>query len=240
MNERHSLIQSISLHLLPGLPVVVIYIILAPILHQQGFPSLLALGLAAFFGIVPFQLGHLLYKGYQLNRKISLKGIIIPTQNLPGLKFTGLLMASLVILILIGGIAFAFESKIKTLFFGWLPDWYFYDNNFQSYSKDALLTTAWVRLVIDGIVLPITEELYFRGYLFHRLPEKIKNKWIIAALLFAVYHFWQPWNYPSLFLISLVLVLPVLKFKNVYLSIAIHMLANIIGTLLFFGQIRQL
>ncbi|MBK9735060.1 MAG: CPBP family intramembrane metalloprotease [Saprospiraceae bacterium] len=240
MNEHHSLIKSISLHLLPGLLVVVLYIFLAPILHHQGYPSLLALGIAALLGIVPLQLGHLFYKAYQLNGKISLKGIITPTQSMSGMQFAAWLVGSLIILILIGGISFAFESNIKTLFFGWLPDWYFYDINFKSYSKEALLITAWVRLAVDGFVLPITEELYFRGYLFHHLPEKIKNKWIMAALLFAVYHFWQPWNYLSLFLISLVLVVPVMKFNNVYLSIAIHMLANIIGTLLFFGQISQL
>jgi hypothetical protein len=120
-----------------------------------------------------------------------------------------------------------------------LPNWYFYDSNFQSYTKEILLITAWVRLVIDGILLPITEELYFRGYLFQALPVKVKNKWILGALLFAIYHFWQPWNYPSLFLISFILIAPVVKFKNIYLSIAIHMLANIIGALLFFGQIIQ-
>ena len=238
--ERHSLVKSISLHLLPGLLVVAFYLLVAPILNHQGYPSILALGLAAFFGIVPLQLGHLYYKGYQLNGKLSLKGIIIPTQSMTVLKFTGWLIASLVILVLIGGVSFVFESNIKSMLFGWLPNWYFYDSNFQSYSKEALLITAWVRLAVDGVVLPITEELYFRGYLFHRLPENIKNKWIMGAFLFAVYHFWQPWNYASLFLISLVLIAPVVKFNNVYLSIAIHMFANIIGTILFFGQINQL
>ncbi len=61
--ERHSLVKSISLHLLPGLLVVAFYLLLAPILNHQGYPSILALGLAAFFGIVPLQLGHLFYKG---------------------------------------------------------------------------------------------------------------------------------------------------------------------------------
>lgn len=238
--KHHSFLLSVSLHLLPGLIVVAIYLILAPILNHQGYPSILALALAAFFGIVPLQLGHLFIKGYQLNGKLSLRGIIIPTQSMPILKFAGWLLASLVILIVIGGISFAVESNIKSMFFGWLPTWYFYDSNFQSYPKEVLLITAWARLAIDGVVLPISEELYFRGYLFPRLPENLKSKWMVGALLFAVYHFWQPWNYASLFLISLVLIAPVVKFNNVYLSVAIHVLANIIGTILFFGQINQL
>ena len=237
--ERQTLVKSLSLHLIPGLLVVVFYVILAPILNHHGYPSLLALGLSAFFGIVPLQLGHLFYNGYQLNGKLSLKGVIMPTQKMPGLKFTGWLVASLIVLVLIGGVSFVFESKIKSTLFGWLPNWYFYDSNFQSYSKEALLITAWVRLAIDGIILPVTEELYFRGYLFPRLPGNIKNKWVMGASLFAIYHFWQPWNYVSLFFISLVLITPVMKFNNVYLSIAIHMLANIIGAILFFGQISQ-
>jgi membrane protease YdiL (CAAX protease family) len=238
--EHYGLFRSIRMHLLPGLLVVVLYIILAPVVNRYGYPSMLALTLAAFVVIVPLQLGHLFYKGYQLNGKLSLEGVIKPTQRMSASKFAGWLLASMVILIVIGAITFTFESKIKSSLFSWLPAWYFYDSNFQSYSKHALFVTAWIRLILDGIIFPVTEELYFRGYLFPRLPGTIRYKWTLGAVLFAIYHFWQPWNYISLFFISLVLIAPVTKLNNVYLSIAIHMCANLIGGFLFFGQIASI
>lgn len=237
--EPYGLLKSIRLHLLPGFMVIGLYVVLAPILNNYGYPSLLALLIAAFIGIVPLELGHLLYNGYQLNGRISLKGVIAPTERIPIAKFIMLLVASLLILILIGGISLSVEASIKSALFGWLPGWYVFDTDFESYSRESLIITACARLALDGIVFPITEELYFRGFLFDRLPGTLKTKWLLGALLFAIYHFWQPWNYLSIFLISIVLIWPMAKFRNLYLSIAIHMSANIIGTLLFFGQILQ-
>jgi uncharacterized protein len=237
--KQSSLIKSIFLHLAPGILVVTLYIITAPAFQNAGYPPLMALAVAALVGIVPLQLGHLFYLGYKKNQKMSLKGVVIFGEKLKSGKFLLWLILSLVILFLIGGVTITAETLIKTKLFDWLPDWFFYDSNLALYSKETLLTAFWFKLIIDGFILPVTEELYFRGYLYHHLPQQLKKKWIVAALLFAVYHFWQPWNYISLFFISLVLVWPVHKFKNLYLSIAIHMLANLIGSLLFFGQLMQ-
>jgi uncharacterized protein len=237
--KQYSLIKSILFHLVPGILVVILYIILAPLFQKTGYPPLIALAVAAVLGIVPLQLGHLFYLGYKQNQKLSLKGIVIFGEKLKSGKFLLWLLLSLVLLFLIGGVTINVETVIKIKLFAWLPNWFFYDSNLAGYSRETLLAAFWVKLIIDGFLLPVTEELYFRGFLYHRLPEQLKNKWFVAALLFAIYHFWQPWNYISLFFISLVLVWPVYKLKNVYLSITIHVLANIIGTLLFFGQLMQ-
>jgi membrane protease YdiL (CAAX protease family) len=161
-----------------------------------------------------------------------LKGITLwknPPANSPGSHV-------LVALVVIGCFNNCRPVIKATLFSG--VDWYF-DTDFAKYSREALIVTAWVRLGLDGFVLPITEELFFRGFLFDRLPGTTRTKWFSGALLFAIYHFWQPWNYVSIFLISLVLIWPVVKFRNVYLSIAIHMSVNIMGSIAFFGQILQ-
>lgn len=237
--ERYSLIKSVRLHLLPGVVVIVLYTLLAPVLNSKGYPSILALLIAAFFGIVPAQLGHLFYRGYLLNGRISLKGIITPTQRIPPGRFILWLLFSMLILIVIGGVSVTAEPAIKAMLFNWLPGWYIFDTNFEAYTRHALIVTASVRLVLDGFVLPVTEELYFRGFLFDHLPGTTKTRWILGAALFAVYHFWQPWNYVSIFLISLVLIWPIIKFRNVYLSMAIHMSANIIGSIAYFGQVLQ-
>ena len=56
---------------------------------------------------------------------------------------------------------------IESLFF-WLPTWFFigdFVNNLGQSSQSALLLTAVLGLVLKGLVGPILEQLYFRGYL---------------------------------------------------------------------------
>lgn len=236
--QYHKFFQSFLLHVLPGIPVVVIYVLLTQPITDAGYPPLMALLLAALLGIVPLQLGHLFYKGYKANGKLSLKGVILTSEKMPRLRFAVKLIIALVALVIITGITVLLDEKIKSVFFSWLPSWYFYNSNFTEYGRDALMTTAFVRLVIDGFILPVTEELYFRGYLFPSLQES-KYKWFTAAVLFSIYHLWQPWNIIGLIPVSMILVWPVYKHKNLYLSIAIHMLANIIGSFLFMLQIMQ-
>jgi uncharacterized protein len=194
--EKYSLSKSILLHLLPGVFILLFYILLTPTINRMGYPSLFSLLISVSLGIL-LEMGHLLYVGYKINGRISLKGVINTSERLPIWKFSLILLISFLIMIIcVIGIVL-FESSIKQAFFSKLPAWYFFDTNFASFSKKALITTALLRLLLDGLIIPIIEELYFRGYLLNRLPNYLRYKLIIAALLFTVYHFWQPWNYGS-------------------------------------------
>ena len=86
--------------------------------------------------------------------------------------------------------------------------------------------------ILDGIINPIIEELYFRGYL---LPRISRFGWIaplISAVLFTVQHYWQPYNYPLIFLIQLPIVYIVWWKRNIYISMLAHCGGNTIGALL--------
>ena len=61
--EQHSILQTVILHLLPGVLVLLFYIIIAPIIVRLGFPSLFASILSFGFVLIPFELGYLLYQG---------------------------------------------------------------------------------------------------------------------------------------------------------------------------------
>jgi hypothetical protein len=74
--EQHSLGQSIVLHLLPGLLVVVFYMVTAPLALKMGFPSFFALMVAIGMILIPFELGYLLLQGKKRNGTPSLKGIV--------------------------------------------------------------------------------------------------------------------------------------------------------------------
>ncbi|MFL7791458.1 MAG: hypothetical protein AB8I69_04905, partial [Anaerolineae bacterium] len=69
--EQHSLVQSITLHLLPGVFILIFYTITAPLMGEIGFPSGTALFIGIAFILIPFELGYLLYQGKKRNRTFS-------------------------------------------------------------------------------------------------------------------------------------------------------------------------
>lgn len=80
-------------------------------------------------------------------------------------------------------------------------------------------------MVIAG---PIVEELYFRGYLLPRIAYLKGFAPLINALLFALYHFWQPYALFTVTLFALPLAYAVWWKRNVYLPIIVHCLTNLI------------
>jgi membrane protease YdiL (CAAX protease family) len=84
------------------------------------------------------------------------------------------------------------------------------------------------------LVLPATEELYFRGYLLPRMPSKLKG-WtgIVHSGLFALYHFWAPWLFITRTFGVLPLIYIVRRKENIILGIISHCLLNSMD--FFFG-----
>ena len=99
------------------------------------------------------------------------------------------------------------------------------------------MITLIVNLVLNGIVAPVIEELYFRGYLLPRLSRFGILSPLISSVLFTVYHFWQLYAYASIFLVMTPLIYLVWRKQNIYLGIAAHCALNIIGNLMLFGAI---
>ncbi|MEL6987268.1 MAG: CPBP family intramembrane glutamic endopeptidase, partial [Bacteroidota bacterium] len=119
---------------------------------------------------------------------------------------------------------------LKENVFSWLPEWYF-DPGFGT-DNIALVAKAFLfAIFIDGLVGPIAEELFFRGYLLPRMSF-LKN-WapILNGVLFGLYHFWQPHNLIAISIVGVIISWIVWKKKNVYLGIFIHCTLNIIGAL---------
>ena len=57
---------------------------------------------------------------------------------------------------------------ITEKFLGFLPDW-FTVQDFAGYSKTVILQTLFVNLLVNGVLAPLVEEYYFRGYLLARM-----------------------------------------------------------------------
>ena len=74
--EKHTTVQSIILHLFPGILMGIFYFLIRHPLQNVGFPSSFALILAIVFVLVPVELGYLLLKGKQATGRYTLDGLI--------------------------------------------------------------------------------------------------------------------------------------------------------------------
>jgi hypothetical protein len=52
--------------------------------------------------------------------------------------------------------------------------------------------------VFNGLVGPITEELYFRGFLLPRIDRYGIWAPVLNTFLFSIYHVWTPWRWPQI------------------------------------------
>jgi len=138
--DRHSLAKSIFLHLLPGLLVGLCYFILAPIIKQSGFPTVLALIISGVFVLLPFELGFLLSQWKRTGEKFF--GEIIRYQK--PLKIWQYFLWVAIIFLLTGLAfkAFGFASEHLMQFFSWIPSTHMLDMGLSGeYSKSSLVIT---------------------------------------------------------------------------------------------------
>jgi uncharacterized protein len=99
-------------------------------------------------------------------------------------------------------------------------------------STGTFLAFLVIALAFNGVAGPITEELYFRGYLLPRLERYGRWAPVINTALFAIYHFFSPWRYTAIFLGFLPITWTAWRKRSVAVSITAHVTINIISVLL--------
>lgn len=168
--ERHTTVQSIILHLFPGILIGGFYFLVRQPVQRFGYPSIFALMLAIIFVLVPVELGYLLHKGKRATGRYTLNGLISYRTPIPWWQY---IVWVPIVFVLVGAIFTVMKPVenilIDKLFF-WIPT---LESGLEgSYSKTALMVTYITMLIFGVIVGPLVEELYFRGYLLARMPSK--------------------------------------------------------------------
>lgn len=232
--QQHSILKSIVLHLLPGVLILAVYIMGASFAMRwkPSLALLTALNLAIILVLIPFELGYLFYQGKKKNNKLSLKGVVLYRERIPFWQY-----AVFVPILLIWAVfCFAIisppteEFLIKT-FFAWLPNWLIPSpvDTAQFSAEPAFALIGLLSLVLQTIAGPIVEELYFRGYLLPRISYLRGWAPVVNVVLFSLYHFFTPWQNPARVLALLPLVYVVQWRRNIYLSIVLHVVLNVVG-----------
>jgi len=237
IEEQHSIGKSLSLHLLPGVFILVIFVVSAPFFMSAGFPSMLAIIVGAAFGLA-FQVWHLYSLGKKRNGRWSLEGIVGYREPMPVWQYFALVPLFVILAFIIDGLTQPLGAALLAQL-PWLPHWFEMRDTSQllEYSKSAITLTFGLNLLINGIFAPIIEELYFRGYLMSHLSRFGRWTPVVETVLFTFYHFWQPYYWISQFFSTLPWVSAVSWKKNVKVSIFTHMTLNLLGSLLLAAMI---
>jgi hypothetical protein len=222
------------MHLLPGAIAFGVACAVAPGLAALGVPADAATTVAFGLVLTPLELGLLLRAARAATGRRGLRAIPAVLAYHRGLGRRTALVPVLFAVAL--GAAMVWQpvgDAIAGRLTGILPGWLLpgYDPAAHAGST-VLVITLLVTLVIDGMLNPVVEELYFRGYLLPRLPVGGRGAIALSSALFAVQHYWQPQNWPLILVLELILTALIVRLRSLRLGVVMHVLTNSTGSLL--------
>lgn len=228
---QHSLLRSVFYHLLPGTGVLLFYLLSSFWITGFGFKPTFAIILGFLLIGIPLQLLVLLREGFKLNHRISLKHVIFYKRKLPFWQYLAYPAFFIFYAILIYSIIRPISEFFLENYFYWLPEWFRNSSPvFDPATSGLIIGISFLGLfLVDGLINPVVEEFYFRGFLLPRISRFGYRSPFINAILFSIAHFWQPWNALQIFILVAPVYYIVWKKKNIYISMIVHCLANLLG-----------
>lgn len=221
---------------IPAIALSLSYLLLG---HFCNIPHILLFCILGTFILAPMELWVILSASKKENGKYSLKSAFIRHEKAAVWKI--LIIAF--IFFGIAGLLSAFAAPVENQIFAEmrasvlnnLPlgfDWTNYDY-LRSFSKPILIFTCIYYGVFNILIGPITEELFFRGYLTSHYKKQSSFTPILIAVLFSLYHFWLPFNNVFRILAFAPVAYVAYKKKNLYISICFHCLCNLFSVVSF-------
>lgn len=235
--ENKNKIQQLSigvvvfLHLLPGFIILFLSILFANPNWGLGLPIFLSLLLAILFGLIPVELGLLYYVARKQGKK--LREILGYTTKMPIGKTLLWALPCFVIAMMSFGFIKNIEHELFANIFDWVPTWFKIDVlNIGSGSSLIIWLTIVLNFLLSGILGPLVEELYFRGYLLPRMERFGKWAALTNTVLFSIYHFFTPWENITRIVGLAPMVYAVWYKKNIRIGIIVHCVLNIVSAVM--------
>ena len=230
-NPQHPLLNSVILHLMPGVVFLVLWFLVAPWTQRWGLPVAIAGSLAILFGQLPLVLGVLLYESRKQTGHFSLPDVIAYRRPVPLWQYLILVSLLCIWYFQVSSIWTSLQNDLFTSL-PWLPRWLenplvFIDQG--PYSPMVTTIAFGVALISSGIIAPIIEELYFRGFLLPRIDRLGAWAVLLNVSLFAIHHLWTPLVNPGRILAWFPIIFIVWRKQNLYIGLCVHLITNLIG-----------
>lgn len=207
--------------------------------HFCSIPHILLFCILGTFILMPIELGMILKASKREYGKYSLQSAFAGQEKCSIWK---VLMIAFV-LFGMAGLLSAFIAPIENQVFAGirsdllqhLPsgfDWTNYEY-LKTFSKPMLVLTCVYYGIFNVFIGPVTEELFFRGYLTSHYEKQGPITPILIAVLFSLYHFWLPFNNLFRILVFAPAAYAAYKKRDLYISLCFHCLCNLFSTLSF-------
>ncbi len=226
MKEKNIFLKVPLLALIPSLLAMLLYIFLGKI--QNSIPSLLLFFICAGIVVFPFEI-YIIYKNKaNLSYKSRIKwwqliliiGVLFGVAGLMAIIITPLehsLLSNVIDKV----------NNITPTYFSWNS------SNLVNYSNIIITITCVLYFLLNVIIYPIIEELFFRGVLTNKLKKYGYLAPIFVTVVFSLYHFWLPFD--NLFRITAFMLPSILtyKYNDIRISIGFHCACNLFSTITF-------
>lgn len=204
-----------------------------------NIPNILLFCILGTIVLVPMELSVILIESKKENGAYSLKSAFVGQEKQPLWKILIIAFIFFGVAGLISAFVAPIENQIlagmRATALNKLPigfDWTNYEY-IKSFSKPILILTCVYYGVFNVFIAPITEELYFRGYLTSHYEKQSSFTPILIAVLFSLYHFWLPFNNVFRIFAFAPVAYVAYKKKNIYISICFHCLCNLFSLVSF-------
>jgi membrane protease YdiL (CAAX protease family) len=241
MDRHEESIKDISIPLMiilgftPGLVVLLSAIFLRSPFFGIGLSLLMAGNFAMILGHLITELGILRIIAWKENKNI--KDIIHFNNKTPLLK----LLVSVIVPLIVAITVFAILSECEHKFwkiFDFIPDWFRMGKiDFSEINNLKIVLTIY--FILNGFLVPIIEEIYFRGYLLPRMQKFGKLAPLINSIIFSLYHFFSPFEIITRILAMTPLIYSVWINKDKKIGIIVHCIMNNIGHIFIIISLLQ-
>lgn len=206
-------------------------------------PHILLFCILGTFILVPTELGMILSASRNEYGAYSLKSAFVGQNKLPLWKTLLIALVCFGIAGLLSAFAAPVENQafyaLRASLLNKLPigyDWTNYEY-LKTFSKPILILTCVYYSIFNVLIGPITEELFFRGYLTSHYEKQNLFTPIFIVILFSLYHFWLPFNNIFRILAFAPAAYASYKKKNFYISILFHCFCNLFSVIGFVAAI---
>jgi len=225
--EQHSIRLSVALHLTPGILTGIAFFSFAPFAQKMNFPPFVAHAFADLVMLLPVMYGILFYQGFKKNGRLSLEGVVLYRERIPGwqyLVYVPIVIVASVVFLLLAPVS----NAIRESLFSWWTSMYDLSLDLSAYSKSTAMISLAINFLVISLIAPITEEIYFRGYLLPRLSRFGFWAVPIHTTLFGLFHTWTPWMVVTRAIGIIPFAYIVQRKQNIYIGMIAHVLFNIL------------
>ena len=213
--------------------------------HYCLMPHILLFCILGTFTLVPIELGIILSAGKKENGSFSLKSAFAGQEKVPVWK---IVLIAFLLFCLAGLLSITVASLENTILapvrqavLNRLPVGFDWQNigYVKTYPKAVLIVTCVYYGIFNVIIGPVTEELFFRGYLTSHYKKQNSLTPILIVILFSLYHFWLPFNNVFRILAFGSAAFISYKKKNIYISMCFHCMCNLFSVVGFVLEVMR-